>query len=61
MKTETLISLLTEMADMVDRPGGCEGGGAILHMAATEIERLASSVGRVAHQPDIRPADPTTD
>lgn len=56
MKAETLIDLLKEMAGLVDRPGGCEGGGAILQMAAAELERLKW----LARHPDIQRDVPTT-
>lgn len=54
MKAETLIDLLKDMADRLDRPGGCEGGGAILHMAADELERLRW----LARHPDNQRAVP---
>lgn len=44
MKQETLLRLLTEMAEIVDRPEG-PGGGAILHEAVEEIKDLQKRLG----------------
>ena len=56
MKNETLITLLTDLASMLDRPGGCEGGGAIALMAAAELQRLKW----LDRHPDIRQHEPTS-
>lgn len=53
MKLDTLIKLLSEMAAMVDRPGGAEGGGAILLMAADELDKRRW-VPPIEAIPDIR-------
>lgn len=46
MRHKTLIRLLVEMAEIVDRPGG-PGGGAILLEAAAEIEALGKRLAFV--------------
>lgn len=59
MNVDTLIELLHEMAELVDRPEGCVGGGAILLMAASELERRRW-IPPLDYRPDIRQPDPGT-
>lgn len=39
MQVDSLVVLLTEMAEIVDQPGGC-GGAAILLEAAEHLKKL---------------------
>ncbi len=57
MHRDTLVRLLTEMADIVDSEGG-PGGGAILLEAVAEIESLYLRLASAKAPAESRTPDP---